>query len=305
MLVTGATGFIGCHIVTALLAQGHAVTALIRPGKSHDPRLPEACTQIPASITDVEQLKQLVCACSAVVYCAGSVRGGQLKDFQVANVDGLQAMVAAIGLSGQRPPLLLISSLAASRPALSDYSRSKFNGEQCLNVLSDLPWTIFRPPAIYGPGDKEMLPILKLAAKGWVLNAGPRTQRVSLLQVEDLARAVLAWLAMPAPCQHQIYAIDDGTANGYDWPAIAKAAGAARFRRLSVPGWLLASVARLNSSCAKVFGYTPMLTPGKVRELTQDEWLCEDNTRFEAATGWRPTLDLKAGISTLLPSKGG
>lgn len=305
VLVTGATGFIGRHIVAALLAQGQAVTALIRPEKTSDARLPKACIQIPASITDFEQLKRLVSACTAVVYCAGSVRGGQLKDFQAANVDGLKTLLQALGDSGTRPPLLLISSLAASRPGLSDYSRSKFNGEQCLNSISDLPWTIFRPPAVYGPGDKEMLPILNLAGKGWVLNAGPRSQRVSLLHVEDLARAVLAWLAKPEPCEHQTYAIDDGTENGYSWPAIAEAAGAVRYRRLSLPGWLLASAAQMNLWLAKMFAYAPMFTPGKVRELTQDEWVCEDNTRFEAATGWRPTLDLKTGIKGLLPAKGG
>ena len=304
VLVTGATGFIGQHIVSKLIANGHKVSALIRPEKTFDPRLPATCSQIPASITDVEQLEKIVSTCSAVVYCAGSVRGGRLEDFQAANVAGLQAMLMALAQSEKTLPLLLISSLAASRPDLSDYASSKFNGEQCLAAAPGLPWTILRPPAIYGPGDREMIPILKLAAKGWVLNAGPRDQRVSLLHVQDLAAAVLAWLNQPEACRQQTYSIDDGTANGYDWQAITKAAGATGFHRLSLPRSLLATVAQLNVWLAKGLGYAPMFTPGKVRELTQPEWLSQDNARFEAATGWHPTMNLKTGLQELLAAKG-
>jgi nucleoside-diphosphate-sugar epimerase len=305
VLVTGATGFIGQHIVNSLLAQGHTVTALIRPGKKSDPRLPAACIQIAAGIDDVKMLKTILESCSAVVYCAGSVRGGHFKDFQTANVDGIRTLLEAIDQTGRPLPLLLISSLAASRPELSDYSLSKFEGEQCLNSKPNVPWTILRPPAIYGPGDKEMLPILKLIAKGWLLQVGPAEQRVSLLRVEDLAGAVSAWLANPEPCLHQSYSIDDGTANGYSWPDMAAAAGVQRYRRVRLPLWLLKAAARANVGFAKLFGYSPMFTPGKLRELTQQEWLAEDNVRFEAATQWQPRFDLKTGLQDLLPSKGG
>lgn len=310
VLVTGATGFVGRHIVIALLAQGYTVTALIRPEnfggqqqagqqrpdpQTIDPRLPDGCIQIPVAITDVEGLVPVVAACDAVIYAAGSVRGGSLQDFQTANKTGLEAVVTAMDRAGAKLPILLISSLAASCPELSDYALSKFNGERCLVINADMPWTIFRPPAIYGPGDKEMLPILKMAAKGWLFIPGPVDQRVALLHVEDLARAAMAWLNSPAACLHQTYAFDDGTPGGYDWPAMAEAVGAKKYRMVRLPGVLLAGAAQLNLLFSRLLSHAPMFTPGKVRELSRESWLCGDNARFEQATGWRPELNLQAG----------
>jgi nucleoside-diphosphate-sugar epimerase len=93
------------------------------------------------------------------------VRGRTLDDFRPANIDGVRSVVDAINQAGHNTPLLLISSLAASRPHVSDYANSKHLGEQEVIAHATFPWTIFRPPAVYGPGDKEMLPILKLARK--------------------------------------------------------------------------------------------------------------------------------------------
>jgi len=312
VLVTGATGFVGRHIVTTLLTQGYTVTALIRPERfggpqqadppQTDSRLPEGCIQIPVAITDVEGLVPIVAACDAVIYAAGSVRGGRLQDFQAANEQGLEAVVTAMDHAGAKPPILLISSLAASCPELSDYSLSKFNGEQSLAANPDFPWTIFRPPAIYGPGDKEMLPILNAAAKGWLFNPGPVDQRISLLHVEDLARAVIAWLNTPGACLHQNYAFDDGTPGGYDWPAMAQALGAEKYHMVRLPRALLAAAAGVNVFFSRWFSYAPMFTPGKVRELTRESWLCDDNARFEEATGWRPAINLRMGWQRLKPA---
>ena len=314
ILVTGATGFVGRHIVTTLLAHGYTVTALIRPEnisatRATDPRLPDGCIQIPAEITDIEALLPMVAACDAVIYSAGSVRGSRLQDFQAANEDGLEAMLAAIDRAGAKLPFLLISSLAAGCPELSNYALSKFNGEQVVVTNPDLAWTIFRPPAVYGPGDKEMLPVLKMAARGWLFVPGPADQRVSLLHIQDLAGAVLAWLKNWPACVHQIYDFDDGTPNGYDWPALALAVGADKYRVIRLPRALLTGVAQFNVLLSRLFSYAPMFTPGKVRELTRERWLCKDNARFEQATGWQPLLNLHAGWqrlkATVKSTKGG
>lgn len=303
VLVTGATGFVGRQIVATLLSQGYTVSALVRPEKfsstQSDPRLPAGCIQIPVGLTDVEGLTPVVASCDAVIYAAGSVRGSEMQAFETANVDGIEALLSAIDGAGVKLPFLLISSLAASCPELSHYALSKFHGEQRLALHPDLPWTIFRPPAIYGPGDKEMLPLLKLASKGWLFNPGPADQRLSLLHVEDLAEAVLAWLKNPPACLHQTYAFDDGTLHGYDWPALGEALGAGQSRMIRLPVPLLSGVARLNVLLSGLFSYSPMLSPGKVRELTRESWLCEDNARFRQATGWRPRLNLQAGWQRL------
>lgn len=272
---------------------------MIRPGKRLDERLPAACEQIPVALTDVEKLTGIVADSIAVIYCAGSVRGRTPEDFAEANIEGVQAIIDALGRADHAPPLLLLSSLAATRPKVSDYSQSKYQGEMLLKGNSLFPWTILRPPAIYGPGDKEMLPVLKMAKRGLLFHAGARQQRLSLLHVDDLARAAEAWLMRWQECLHQTYSIDDGRAGGYAWDDIGAAVSTGKYNLLKIPRFLLTNTARLNFLFARILDYPPMLTPGKVQELIQPDWLSVDNQRFHADTGWNPTLDLQSGARQL------
>ena len=301
VFITGATGFIGQRLVSGLLEQGFSVRVMVRPDRKPDDRLPEGCEQLAVNLTDVDKLTGIVTDSSAVIYCAGSVRGRRIDDFAVANILGVKAILEALERSNKAPPMLLLSSLAASRPEISDYARSKFEGEQLLHDKPSLRWTILRPPAVYGPGDREMLPVLKMARRGFLAHVGPVDQRLSLLHVDDLVVAIQRWLAVPEKCFHQTYAIDDGTSGGYTWTAIGKAVSDRKFRIIPVPNVLLQGAARLNMQFSRVFGYLPMLSPGKVRELTQHEWLCE-NSAFTNATGWMPQLDLRKGVKNLFDS---
>jgi len=298
VFITGATGFIGQRLISTLLEQGHSVRAMVRPEKNTDSRIPQDCEQVPVSLTDVDKLTGIVAESSAVVYCAGSVRGRNTADFAVANIRGVKAMLDALERSGKTPPMLLLSSLAASRPQLSDYARSKYEGEQLLQDKPLLPWTILRPPAVYGPGDQEMLPLLKMARRGLLAHAGPHDQRLSLLHVDDLASAIASWLSEAQRCFHKIYTIDDGTPGGYNWEAIGEAVSTGKFRTLKLPRFLLEVTARTNLLFSLLLGYAPMLTPGKVRELVQPDWLC-DNSDFTDHSGWRPRLDLRQGAQQL------
>jgi len=287
--------------VSALLERGIRVRAMIRPDKITDSRLPKACEQIPVGLTEVDKLADIVADCSAVVYCAGSVRGRNTEDFSTANISGVKAMLEALEISNQAPPLLLLSSLAASRPELSDYAYSKHAGEQLVKDSSSA-WTVLRPPAVYGPGDREMLPVLKMIRRGLLAHAGPSDQRLSLLHVDDLVNAVATWISAPQKCLHQTYAIDDGTPGGYNWMDIGEAVSKKKFSIFKVPHFVLNTAAHLNLLFSRVLGYAPMLSPGKVRELVQPEWL-GDNTAFTGATGWQPQLDLKQGARQLFKDK--
>jgi nucleoside-diphosphate-sugar epimerase len=298
VFVTGATGFIGQRLVSSLLKQNHKVRALVRPGNMPDSRIPEGCEQVAVDLTDVAGLSACIAESSAVIYAAGSVRGRNLSDFATANIDGVQALLGALGELSTPPPTLLLSSLAASRPQISDYANSKYQGEELLRKQSDLPWTILRPPAVYGPGDKEMLPILKMIRRGLLAHTGPHNQRLSLLHVDDLVNAIGHWVSAPESCLAETYAIDDGTPGGYDWKAIGEAVSDKKFRILRLPDFILKSSARVNLLFSRLFNYAPMLSPGKARELVQADWLC-DNRRFCQATGWKPRLDLKQGAQQL------
>ena len=284
--------------MSGLLEQGVIVQAMVRPDRKNDSRLPAGCEQVPVGLTDVDKLAAVVAQCNAVIYCAGSVRGRKAADFSFANIMGVKAILEALQCSDSAPPLLLLSSLAASRPELSDYAYSKYAGEQLLQGNPDLAWTILRPPAVYGPGDREMLPVLKMIRRGLLAHAGAADQRLSLLHVTDLVNAVITWISAPQKCLHQTYAIDDGTPGGYNWMAIGEAVSEKKFKILRVPHFILSSVARLNLLFSWLLGYAPMLSPGKVRELVQPQWL-GDNRAYTEATGWRPKLDLKQGARQL------
>jgi len=303
VLLTGATGFIGQRLQKALLAAGAGVVAVVRPSSSHKKLLLDGATSLLADLADSDRLTPVISGASAVIYCAGSVRGRRLDDFRGANIEGVRSVVEAMNRAGTEIPLLLISSLAASRPEVSDYANSKYLGELEVKNHAAFPWTIFRPPAVYGPGDKEMLPVLKLARKGLVTPAGPVDQKLSLIHVDDLASAALAWLSSWQNCKRMVYTLDDGHSGGYDWREIAETTSPGSYRRLNVPDWMLFGAGHLNLVVSRLLGYAPMLTPGKARELTQADWVC-NNKSLNEAIGWFPKIDLKKGIHSLFETPG-
>jgi len=286
-----------------LLSAGIPVRILARPGSRNRRHADVRCEIHECDLSDLNGLSRAIDAVSAIVYCAGSVRGRKLGDFLPANVDGIKAVIQAQVSRKVNVPFLLISSLAASRPGISDYAKSKHLGEEVVRQTAVSPWTILRPPAVYGPGDSEMLPVLKMARRGLIFRPGPENQRVSLLYADDLATAVVAWLQHWPECSGKVFAIDDGRPGGYDWPAIALAAGHKRFRIIGVPRLLLLTAAGANQMLSTLTGHSPMLTPGKTRELTQTDWLC-DNKPFSQATCWQPQTDLIEGMVLSLDQSG-
>ena len=295
VLLTGATGFIGQRLQKALLASGKRVSAVVRPSSPNKDQLFPGVHSVLADLSNTAKLASAIADCEAVIYCAGSVRGRNLEDFRAANIKGIRSVVDAMNESGSEIPLLLISSLAASRPRLSDYANSKFLGEQEVIKNARFPWTIFRPPAVYGQGDREMLPLLKLARKGIVIPAGPAQQKLSLIHVDDLAAAMLAWLESWPACREQVFSLDDGHSGGYDWRQIAEKASGGKYHSFRIPGPLLFAAAKANLLLSGLLGYSPMLSPGKARELIQADWLC-DNVSLTLATGWSPAIDLENGL---------
>lgn len=298
VLLTGATGFIGRRLQQAFLAGEFPVAAIVRPTSANRNAILPGVSVFSGGLDDAALLNSAVSGASAVVYCAGSVRGRCLNDFRAANVDGVRSMVDAMNRAGGETPMLLVSSLAASRPGVSDYAMSKHLGETEVREHATFPWAIYRPPAVYGPGDREMLPVLKLVRKGLVTPTGPGNQRLSLIHVDDLASAVLAWQASWRACDGKTFTLDDGHEGGYGWDEIARATRAGRYLKLPVPAWLLRGAGRVNLALSRILGYAPMLTPGKVRELTQADWVC-NNRDLTSVTGWQPRIGLQEGVSGL------
>jgi nucleoside-diphosphate-sugar epimerase len=232
------------------------------------------------------------------------VRGASQTEFDRVNVDGTAAVVASLKRQDNSPRLLLVSSLAAREPRLSWYAASKRGGEECVRGEPDLDWVILRPPAVYGPGDREMLPVFNMMARGIAPVAGASNARIALIHVTDLVDAIIACLQCEATT-HRTLSPSDGRPDGYDWEQMAAIAGnvwSRRVRLWRIPHWLLNSVASVNLSLSRLLGRPPMLTPAKLRELRHPDWRVDVHEMTEA-TGWEPAIDLRRGLQQLQNSE--
>lgn len=289
--LTGGTGFIGHVLLENFLRRGWRVRALTRrPDRPARERL----EWIPGDLDDIPALQQLTRGSDAVVHCAGVVRGASEQTFMNSNLEGTRHILAAAAAQVPPPRFLLISSLAAREPQLSWYAHSKRQAEDVLRKeAGSMQWTVLRPGAVYGPGDREMRPLLKAMQNGILVLPGCPGARFGLLHVQDLADAVCAWLGSNPPGQ-SVFELDDGTPGGYGADSLARIAESIRGRRIvqvNIPAMVLRAVAHVNLHCARLFGYAPMLTPGKVRELLHPDWVC-DNRPLNQALSWSPRIRL-------------
>ncbi len=300
--ITGATGFIGKAICSQLLAHKYPVRALIRSPRKATSLIYSDAEIIRGDLADPDSLHRLVSGADAVIHCAGSVRGATQAQFDRVNVGGTGNLLHAINTSATKPRLLSISSLAAREPQLSFYAASKHRAEQLLKSEGDeISWTILRPPAVYGPGDRDLLPLFRLMAHGVALTPGSPTARFSMLYVDDLSSAVIAWLDSDLVAKGT-FAIDDGHAKGYDWHDVGKVVGDLCNRKVRVvraASWLLDAPAWANSRIGTLFGTAPMLTPEKLRELRHHDWVC-DSTSIQRSINWRPKVKLAEGLRSTL-----
>lgn len=255
---------------------------------------------IAGDLANTAALAGFVTGCAAIIHGAGAVRGNSQQDFDTVNVAGTLALIEAMDAHNRGATLVHLSSIVAREPQLSFYSRSKFRGETTFNERNDLRWVIVRPPAVYGPGDVEMLPLFKTMYRGLAVIPGSPDARTSLIHVEDLVAAIISCMNSEG-AQHQTFHLGDGTAGGYSWreiAAIGESLWSRRVRLWQIPGWLLDAVAATNSAIAPVVGHAPMLTPPKLRELRHPDWV-SDNAAITQATGWEPKTHLKDGLRAL------
>ncbi len=285
--VTGATGFVGPHLVAALARQGWKLRLLIRRWTPL-PSLAGVDAEIVwGDLSDEASLKALVGGADAVVHAAGLIKARRPIDFDRVNRDG----TARLSALAPDVPFLLLSSLAAREPQLSPYAASKRAAEEVVARRSG-PWSVVRAPAVYGPGDRETLAYFKMAKSGFALQPDRPDARLSLIHVEDLAEALARSLDRPAP---GLYEADDGHPHGYSHADMAKAAGAAlgrTVRSIRVGQGLMNAVARLN----QLRPGAQILSPEKVRELFHPDWTVHEprlagvSARFGLSEGFRHTI---------------
>lgn len=296
--VTGATGFIGRHVVTALRRHGWDVRVLTRrhPVELLSPY--HRFELVLGDLADAPSLERLVGGTDAIIHLGGLVKALRREDFYSANEGGTERLLRAAARAAPAAMLVHVSSLAAREPQLSPYCDSKHRAELKVHALAgERVWTILRPPAVYGPGDREVLPMFKAAKLGVVPYPAAAAAALSLIHVADLADAIVACLDRSGLPQ-ATFEIDDGVPGGYRWPDILSALGEAVGRKpagLRLPRAGLALAAEANQLLARIDRRPRILVPHKVAEIYWPDWVARGN-RLQDASDWHPAFDAWSGF---------
>ena len=287
LAITGGTGFVGSRLVDAAIGAGHSVKALTRRPQEPRPSL----EWVSGSLADRGAIEELVDHADAVIHVAGVINALDAAGFEAGNVTGTLTALAAATASGVTR-FVHTSSIAAREPQLSLYGASKAKSETLVE-RSGLDWIIVRPPAVYGPGDKETLELFKMAKLGIVLL--PSKGRLSLIHVDDLARLLLA-LADPDAPSGLIIEPDDGHGGGWSHKELAQALGSAVGRRgisLSVPTGLM----KLGAKADRLLrGDKAKLTADRAAYFSHPDWVA-DPARSPSPKLWQPRIPTSEGLT--------
>ena len=285
--ITGATGFVGGRMLDLALGEGHDVRALTRRPQPDR----EGVTWIPGALDRPDSLDQLVEGSDTVIHVAGVINAPDPSGFEAGNVTGTASVLAAAEKASVKR-FVHVSSLAAREPKLSVYGATKA-GSEALVAASTLASAIVRPPAVYGPGDKETLELFRMAKRGLVLL--PPEGHLSLIHVDDLARLLLA-LADPAAPKGLLVEPDDGRHGGWTHRQFGEALGTALGRSvvtISTPRPILDLCARADRLVRRD---RAKLTADRVAYFCHPDWIVDPGRGAPEAL-WKPRIDTVEGLA--------
>ena len=272
--ITGATGFAGRHTVSELLQRGHRLRALARSPQSAS--FPEGVETVPGDLSNAAALKDLVTGADAVVHLAGALTAFDRQGYFRVNVDGSAALIDAALEAGTRR-FVHVSSLAAREPQLSHYAASKRAAEEAvMGRGAGLNAVILRPPAVYGPGDKGTLPLIRELTRPIAAIPGRADARFSLIHARDLARIIAVSVE---GVEQGIMEVSDGKPGGYAWPDLIAAASVLRgapIRAVFLPRAIPSAVALGAEALARLQGRPGMINRGKIAELYFPDWVSRE-----------------------------
>ena len=291
--ITGGTGFIGPHVTSAFAAAGWRLRVLVRR------QPPSACGSpetVPGSLADPGALAALVDGADAVVHLAGCIKARSRSVFMSVNRDGTAAFAKAWRAGAPEARFVLLSSIATREPGLSAYAASKAAGEVALAGVATGDALVLRPPAVYGPGDRQTLTLFRTA--NWPLQPVPNRPgaRLALIHAGDLAAAVLAAAERTMP--PGTWEVSDMRPKGYTWAEIFAAACAAcgrQARPVRMPSGALHAAGFFGDLLA-LGGASPMLTSGKRREILHPDWSSRPDAQPPPGI-WRPVRSLDDGFA--------
>lgn len=306
VLVTGATGFIGSNLVAELVKRGYEVTCLAR--KTSRLRYLEGLNLniVYGDCTDKDSLQRLSLNFSYVFHLAGLTKARKEEEFFLTNGKGTENLLNVVSESPQRVKrFLYMSSLAAVGPSregtpldetatpwpVSLYGKSKLEGEQAtLRYKDQIPVTVLRPSAVYGPRDREFFLFFKMVKRGFYPYWGKCYY--SLLYVDDLVRGLIG-AAESSEAEGKVYFLSDGRIySNEDIVHEIMQAMDAKAVRLRIPAAVMGLVAKVSEKFAHE---ATMINSDKIREIQHSHWTCTIK-KAENELGFAPRVTLKEGI---------
>jgi len=313
VVVTGSTGFIGRHLVDALLERGAEVRALVRPETPRDSRDPRI-GHWEADLLDDRSVRESPVwdGVTRVFHLAGVTKGRTLDQFRAGNVFPTANLLAALAARPGRPPrVVLVSSQAAAGPAgdasapvretdrprpVEAYGRSKLQAEQAVVRYRDsLPITIVRPSSVYGPGDRDFLNLFRQERHRVAFRVVPRDHALSLVYVDDLVRALLLAAEHQAAAGRTYFVADEAPVT---WGELYDTIDAVLDNTplpVRLPSPLLRLAARGGDFVSAITGRPSIVNRNKAALARQRWWLC-DSTRAREDFGWRAEVPLLDGL---------
>jgi nucleoside-diphosphate-sugar epimerase len=309
VLVTGANGFVGGQIAAKLVEAGNDVRLLVRKTSRLDGIRALEVERVFGDVREPASLLKAASGAEVVVHSAGLTSALTEKDYYNVNARGTNAMISASVLAGVRR-FVYVSSLAAQGPSpdgeveqpdvephpTSPYGRSKLAGERyAQRAIEDMSIAIVRPPVIYGPRDRGLLPLFKLVKYRLMPLYGDGMNRLSLIHISDAADAIAQTAVAEGP-SGSIYTVSDGGI--YTWQDLvehAKAGFGHSPLRIKVHHALYSAAGRAGDLAGMVLRKPLPLNSHKVREMAQKNWIC-DNQRIEAELGWQPHITAEEGL---------
>jgi nucleoside-diphosphate-sugar epimerase len=304
-LITGATGFIGSHLCEELVKRGYNVTCLVK--KTSNLKWIENLdlSFVSGDCTNMDSLLDAVCSFDYVFHLAGLTKSCSRDDFFHINVKGTENTIKAV--SERNPKLkrfIYLSSLSAAGPSkngtpveeistpspVSNYGRSKLEGEKAVLKYKDLiPFTIIRPPAVYGPRDRDFLVFFKMIKKGIFPDWGKCYY--SLLYVDDLVQGIIL-SAEKKEAENKIYFLSDN--RFYTNEDIVNEISSAlnkKVMRLRLPRFIMPFCSFIGERTNK----QGIINRDKMRELNHSHWICNAN-KARNEIGFAPRVGIKEGI---------
>ena len=310
VLVTGATGFIGSHLVEALLQKGYSVRCLLR--KTSDLKwlkgLPIEC--VPGDCKDKASLMEAVKGIDQVFHLAGVTKAVEENTYFEINGYGTDNLVhACIEQNPRLQRFIYLSSQAAAGPSrngckkkesdqcepVSPYGQSKRMGEEfALAHSGEVPLVILRPSAVYGPREKDIYAYFRLVSKRMKPCFTGQNPCLSLVYVEDVVQAILLASEMPEP-RGEIFFLSDGRDYRLEeiGDTFAQAMGL-KALRIPIPEWIFHCAATVSEYFSKLSRKPPLISKGKVEEIIQKDWVC-DITRAREILCFEPRIPLEQG----------